>query len=423
MFNLFVYQPVIFLIPRFQVNKKFKVLASSGFFWKRLCLDFWPDRFLQWNSHDIQMGSYKSNPRPLSRNRHDRHVEKFITPLLDTRTGLPKSPKDIEEWFKIDHWSLGKHKNVSGSWRVTFMHSFHFDFKCKQRIALPSIFRPSAGSTHSLDSINGDKIARIRYKDSFSDKRVFVESSGDRHNASLKSDNNVRSPISHICYRCGRPVVTCFCASLPLELLPNANYIDIVVLIHPKCRTSIGTVQVLTKVFQSCKLFCDYDFSTRGRCKNLDQIFDDNQECLNLLLYPSKSSIDVDCLPEFVDLTLGTRCSTSKYSRTRIFVIDGSWHQAKYIYRWNPRLQSLLQIHIKPTVPTIYAKLKREPKESYVCTAEAVAMAMDSLDMLSGATSRISNLLHPASITETVMKPVECIINHQQRFYKLHGDD
>jgi len=60
--------------------------------------------------------------------------------------------------------------------------------------------------------------------------------------------------------------------------------------------------------------------------------------------------------------------------------IDGSWRYAKSLYKANPRVVSrCTRVAVKPTAPSIFGEIKREPSTTAVSTMEAVAMALGEL--------------------------------------------
>jgi hypothetical protein len=59
-----------------------------------------------------------------------------------------------------------------------------------------------------------------------------------------------------------------------------------------------------------------------------------------------------------------------------IVVLDGTWSKAKTLYWRNPWLSKLHRMNLKPTQPSIYGKLRAEPRREYVSTLESVAAAL-----------------------------------------------
>jgi DTW domain-containing protein YfiP len=59
-----------------------------------------------------------------------------------------------------------------------------------------------------------------------------------------------------------------------------------------------------------------------------------------------------------------------------IIVLDGTWSKAKTLWWRNPWLNKLNRINLKPEKPSIYGKLRAEPRREYVSTLESVAGAL-----------------------------------------------
>ncbi len=59
-----------------------------------------------------------------------------------------------------------------------------------------------------------------------------------------------------------------------------------------------------------------------------------------------------------------------------IIVIDGTWSKAKTLWWRNPWLNKMNRMNLEPKQPSIYGKLRHEPKREYVSTLESVAAAL-----------------------------------------------
>ncbi len=59
-----------------------------------------------------------------------------------------------------------------------------------------------------------------------------------------------------------------------------------------------------------------------------------------------------------------------------IVVLDGTWSKAKTLWWRNPWLNKLNRITLKPNRPSIYGRLRAEPRRDYVSTLESVAAAL-----------------------------------------------
>jgi DTW domain-containing protein YfiP len=59
-----------------------------------------------------------------------------------------------------------------------------------------------------------------------------------------------------------------------------------------------------------------------------------------------------------------------------IIALDGTWSKAKTLWWRNPWLNKLNRITIKPSQPSIYGRLRAEPRREFVSTLESVAAAL-----------------------------------------------
>jgi DTW domain-containing protein YfiP len=59
-----------------------------------------------------------------------------------------------------------------------------------------------------------------------------------------------------------------------------------------------------------------------------------------------------------------------------IIVLDGTWSKAKTLWWRNPWLNKLSRVTLKPGKPSIYGKLRAEPRREFVSTLESVAAAL-----------------------------------------------
>ncbi|KAK3824524.1 MAG: DTW domain-containing protein [Benniella sp.] len=279
-------------------------------------------------------------------------------------------------------------------------------------------------------------------------------------------------PARQECERCWRPTRSCICSSLTTQEYCNCR-IRIMILQHPRCQVSIGTIRILKMSFKYCQIVIGKDFKA-GRSKELDQALED-PNCTPLLLYPSHSAIDIHSLSPVASVSTATNdkdsqesskthsryfcqgcthvdndddappldtedrnnpiqsssssSSSSAYPYRLIIALDGSWSHAKIMYRFNPRLQKLTQVKFPNPPQSIYHELKREPKATYISTAEAVGQAVALLGWptpitttTSAAASSDNSLTDAPLLLEDLMRPLKRLIEIQQAMLKSPED-
>jgi DTW domain-containing protein YfiP len=59
-----------------------------------------------------------------------------------------------------------------------------------------------------------------------------------------------------------------------------------------------------------------------------------------------------------------------------IIVLDGTWSKAKTLWWRNPWLNKLNRLTLKPGQPSIYGRLRAEPRRDFVSTLESVTAAL-----------------------------------------------
>lgn len=84
------------------------------------------------------------------------------------------------------------------------------------------------------------------------------------------------------------------------------------------------------------------------------------------LLYPRHDAVDLEELPP-------------DRRPAHLVVIDGTWPQARTVYRDNPWLEALPHVRLSPAAPSRY-RIRREPAADYVSTIESIALALAVLE-------------------------------------------
>lgn len=171
------------------------------------------------------------------------------------------------------------------------------------------------------------------------------------------------------CLVCSRPSVVCICAHIT-QLETKTR---VVLLQHPReANVAIGTARIAHQ-------------SLKGSLLKVGVKWDDAQLAFAhadparppMLLYPGEGAIDLGEAPPSHPITL--------------VVIDGTWAQTKKLVKENAALRALPRVAFTPEAPSEY-RIRREPKDEYVSTIEALTHV---LGLLEGDANKFTPLLTP----------------------------
>ena len=178
---------------------------------------------------------------------------------------------------------------------------------------------------------------------------------------SLPSDT-----IRKYCYRCFKPDVVCICPSI----VPVHNKTRIQILQHPLERHHpIGTARFAELGLKNATLKTVY--------ATLDGSLATELQCTPQtgLLFPSADAVDLATVP--------------KNARPNaLIVLDGTWYNAKKLYRENPWLSTLPHYRLAPSRPSRY-RIRVEPTRDSVSTLEAIVEALGILEPQTDCTALI----------------------------------
>jgi DTW domain-containing protein YfiP len=162
----------------------------------------------------------------------------------------------------------------------------------------------------------------------------------------------------------------CYCA----HVTQVQSRSRLLVLQHPREQDkAIGTARIAALGLHDAHIAVGIDFAADPEVRAA--VSDPARPAV--LLFPGPDARDLASEPPEGPVTL--------------VVIDGTWHQARALFRENPWLRELPRYAFAPERPSEY-RIRREPRADYVSTVEAVAAAMSALE---GDATRFESLLAP----------------------------
>jgi DTW domain-containing protein len=163
------------------------------------------------------------------------------------------------------------------------------------------------------------------------------------------------------CETCRRPRVACVCDRI--EQYPTLR--RVLILQHPQEQDALlGSAQILIASLPQVKLVVGLSWRNLGHALGEEGV-DPNQWAA---LFPAREA-------EGGEVT-GRGGPSDPASLHGIIVLDGTWSKAKTLWWRNPWLNKLRRLTLKPQQPSIYGRLRAEPRRDYVSTLESVAAAL-----------------------------------------------
>jgi DTW domain-containing protein len=163
------------------------------------------------------------------------------------------------------------------------------------------------------------------------------------------------------CETCHRPSAACVCDRITQQQTARR----ILILQHPQERDALlGSAQILVASLPKAKLVVG--LSWRNLAHALGEEGVDAKRWA--VLFPDREGAG--------DQATGPSGISRPSALEGIIALDGTWSKAKTLWWRNPWLNKLRRLTLKPQQPSIYGRLRAEPRRDYVSTLESVAAAL-----------------------------------------------
>ncbi len=175
-----------------------------------------------------------------------------------------------------------------------------------------------------------------------------------------KSESDSESTST--CETCRRPKVACVCDRV--VTYPTTR--RVLILQHPQEQDALlGSAQIVEACLPKAQIVIGLSWRNLAHALREEDV--DPQRWA--VLFPDNEATEGQA-------TTKRGAPLEPASLDGIIVLDGTWSKAKTLWWRNPWLNKMNRITIKPSQPSIYGRMRAEPRREYVSTLESVAAAL-----------------------------------------------
>jgi DTW domain-containing protein YfiP len=192
------------------------------------------------------------------------------------------------------------------------------------------------------------------------------------------------------CSECGKPPGVCICDRVEKV----ATHLRVVILQHPQEDDALlGTAKLVEVTLPKAEVrvglsWASLDHAIGGR--NADR---ERWAVLAVAKLPVPVPEEARNEPVVVIDRKGRLRDLKRHGLEGIIVLDGTWSQAKTLWWRNAWLLKLPRVVLKPREPSIYGRLRKEPRKEWVSTLEAIGDVLPALGEPEAVRSNLRRLL------------------------------
>ncbi|WP_424632020.1 tRNA-uridine aminocarboxypropyltransferase [Bradyrhizobium sp. SYSU BS000235] len=179
------------------------------------------------------------------------------------------------------------------------------------------------------------------------------------------------------CPHCGKPEPLCVCS----DIAPIDNRIELLILQHPQEQDrALGTARLTALHFQNAAL--KIGLSWPSLSKVLGRSVDPQRWAI---LYLGSAKVE-DLATDSEVVAIDRKGAIEDGQRSilndieGVILLDGTWSQAKALWWRNAWMLKCRRIILGPARPSLYGKLRKEPRGDGLSTLEAAALVLSRLE-------------------------------------------
>lgn len=172
------------------------------------------------------------------------------------------------------------------------------------------------------------------------------------------------------CEKCGKPTPVCVCDRI--EVLPAKT--RVVILQHPQEDDKVlGTAKLVALSLAGAEIRVGLSWASLAHAVGDEQVRPERWAVLAAAKLPDGTTLPTSPGAVHVVDRKGAVKAAGSGALDGLLVLDGTWSQAKTLWWRNPWLLKLGRVTLTPREPSLYGKLRKEPRREWVSTLEAIA--------------------------------------------------
>lgn len=178
------------------------------------------------------------------------------------------------------------------------------------------------------------------------------------------------------CPHCQKPVPLCICDSIE----PVESRVELLILQHPQEQDrALGTARVAARHFENAQVRVGLSWPSLS--KILGRTVDPARWAILYLGSAKVADYDTDLDILAIDRKGEAEMNQKALLREieGVIVLDGTWSQAKALWWRNAWMLKCQRVILGPAAPSLYGKLRREPRKDGLSTIEAAGMVLSAL--------------------------------------------
>lgn len=178
------------------------------------------------------------------------------------------------------------------------------------------------------------------------------------------------------CPACGKPPGVCICDRV--EAI--ATKLRVVILQHPQEDDALlGTAKLVEVTLPKAEIRVGLSWASLDHALGTRNADRDRWAVLAAAKLPAPIPESARAEPVVVIDRKGRLRDLKRHGLEGIIVLDGTWSQAKTLWWRNAWLLKMPLIVLKPREPSIYGRLRKEPRKEWVSTLEAIGDVLPAL--------------------------------------------